>query len=102
MNQLSRKLIRPCALAFAEALAEARADLAQLHHEHQRELADLHRELAEVRALWNELRAVNLARAQQAKRLRRTGVLMNTATDDEKGPHACGGVIEMSAAKHRH
>jgi hypothetical protein len=54
--------IRPHALAFARAYAEARADLAAMNDEHQRELADLRRELAETRALFDELRAVTLAR----------------------------------------
>jgi len=55
-----RKLIRPYALAYARAYAEARADLARLSFEHQCELTDLRRELAETRALFDELRAVTL------------------------------------------
>ena len=56
-----RPLIRLSA-AYKALLAEARADLAQMHFEHQCRLADLHRELAGVRAEFEALRAVVRAR----------------------------------------
>jgi hypothetical protein len=64
MSRNFRPLIRPHFNLLAEAFAEAKADLVQMAYEHQCELAQLRRELVEVRALYDELRAVTLARQQ--------------------------------------
>ena len=56
--------------AFADALREARADLHEMHSRHVAEVAALRRELDEVRAAFDELRTVSLARQRAEVELR--------------------------------
>ena len=53
--------------AFADALREARADLHEMHSRHVAEVAALRRELDEVRAAFDELRSISLARQKAAR-----------------------------------
>jgi len=53
-----RKLVRPHLLAYAPFAAEARRDLAQLQHEHEREIAALRRELNELRDACHDIAVV--------------------------------------------
>jgi len=69
MAHNGRRLLRPHIDAYRAALAECRADLAQMNFRHQCALADLHRELdalraelEQARAAFDELRSVSLAR----------------------------------------
>jgi hypothetical protein len=70
MMRRPRPLIRLTA-AYEALLAEAKGDLARMHFEYScrqadrdREVDALRAELAEVRALYDQLRSVSLARAQ--------------------------------------
>jgi hypothetical protein len=74
-----RPIVRPGANAYRSLLDEARADLAQMHFRHQCRLADLHRELEEVRAAFEELKNVvrrRVAAEQELASLRREAELM--------------------------
>jgi len=57
-----RPLLRPPVLAFAQALASARADLAEMHFRHLSELSDLRREIDELRSIVSDV--VGTLRAQ--------------------------------------
>jgi hypothetical protein len=68
-----RRLLRPHLDAYRAALAECRADLAQMNFRHQCALADLHRELDETRAAFEELRRAvrdRIAAEQELSNLR--------------------------------
>jgi phage shock protein A len=55
MSHSSRPLIGPNLLTYARAFAEARADLAAMNYEHQRELDALRQGIAELRAQLDRL-----------------------------------------------
>jgi len=57
-----RRLLRPHIDAYRAALAEAKADLSVMNFRHECRIADLLRQLDEVRAAFEELRAAVLAR----------------------------------------
>jgi hypothetical protein len=65
----ARRLLRPHIDAYRAALAECRADLAQMHFQHQCWQADLRRELEEVRAELTKLKAVVRARRDAEQEL---------------------------------
>lgn len=55
---MQRKLLRPYLAVHVQAfVAEARADLAQLHHENQRELAVVREEVDELRQIMRDVTA---------------------------------------------
>jgi hypothetical protein len=83
-----RRLLRPAAAAYAKALAECRADLAQMNFRHQCALADLHRELDQTRAAFEELKDVvrrRVAAEAELASLRRERELM-LALSAERDP----------------
>jgi hypothetical protein len=53
-----RPLVRPCALAYAKAYAEARADLSAMHFQYECRMADLTRALEQTRSELDALRDV--------------------------------------------
>jgi hypothetical protein len=96
MSHSSRPLIRPCALAYAQAFAEARADLAAMNYEHQRELANLraeldrlHAEIADLRSIMSDV-VVGLRqeadRDVAALRAKLQSVLIRLSRNDERLP----------------
>jgi len=50
-----RPLVRPHVLLFAQASAEAKADLHTMHFKHLCELSDLYKELAELRSVVSDV-----------------------------------------------
>jgi hypothetical protein len=75
-----RPLLRPGALAYRKALAEARADLDALNFWHECKLADLYRELAEVRAEFERLKEAVKARQKAEHELERLREMRRTWT----------------------
>jgi hypothetical protein len=76
-----RRLLRPHIDAYRAALAECRADLAQMNFRHQCALADLHRELDETRAAFEELKAAVRHRVAAERELTNLRTLRDAERD---------------------